>query len=28
LRSVKNVFDDKYVIPGAGAFEVAAAVNL
>jgi T-complex protein 1 subunit zeta len=28
LRSVKNVFDDKFIIPGAGAFEIAAAVNL
>jgi len=28
LRSVKNVFDDKYVIPGAGAFEVACCGHL
>lgn len=28
LRAVKNVYDDKHVIPGAGAFEIAAAVNL
>mmetsp|Transcript_17433 Transcript_17433/g.2415 ORF Transcript_17433/g.2415 Transcript_17433/m.2415 type:complete len:152 (-) Transcript_17433:433-888(-) len=28
LRAVKNVYDDRCVIPGAGAFEIAAAVNL
>lgn len=28
LRAVKNVFDDKSVIPGAGSFEIAAYVNL
>ena len=24
MRAVKNVYDDKCVIPGAGAFEIAA----
>jgi len=28
LRSVKNVYDDKAVVPGAGSFEVAASVHL
>lgn len=28
LRAVKNVFDDKSVIAGAGAFEVACSINL
>ena len=28
LRAVKNVFDDKCVIPGAGSFEIACADNL
>ena len=28
LRSVKNVYDDKSVVPGAGSFEVAASVHL
>jgi T-complex protein 1 subunit zeta len=28
LRAVKNVYDDGYVIPGAGAFEVATAEAL
>jgi len=28
LRSVKNVYDDRCVIPGAGSFEVAASVHL
>jgi T-complex protein 1 subunit zeta len=28
LRAVKNVLDDQSVIPGAGAFEVAASVHL
>ena len=28
LRAVKNVYDDKSVIPGAGAFEVAAYCHL
>lgn len=28
LRAVKNVYDDKCVIPGAGAFEVAAYTHL
>lgn len=28
LRSVKNVYDDKSVVPGAGSFEIAANVHL
>lgn len=28
LRSVKNVFDDKCVIPGAGAFEISCSEHL
>ena len=28
LRAVKNAIEDKRVVPGAGAFEVAAAANL
>jgi T-complex protein 1 subunit zeta len=28
LRAVKNVLDDKSVIPGAGAFEIAAYEEL
>lgn len=28
LRAVKNTIEDKFVVPGAGAFEVAAAANL
>jgi len=28
LRAVRNTIDDKCVIPGAGAFEVAASQNL
>ncbi|KAI8467425.1 MAG: chaperonin complex component [Monoraphidium minutum] len=28
LRAVKNVIDDKAVVPGAGAFELAAAAHL
>ena len=28
LRSVKNVYDDKAVVPGAGSFEVAASLHL
>jgi T-complex protein 1 subunit zeta len=28
LRAIKNTMDDKSVIPGAGAFEIAAAENL
>lgn len=28
LRSVKNVYDDQCVVPGAGSFEVAACVHL
>jgi T-complex protein 1 subunit zeta len=28
LRSVKNVYDDKTVVPGAGSFEIAASVHL
>jgi len=28
LRAVKNVYDDKCVIPGAGAFEIAAYCHL
>jgi T-complex protein 1 subunit zeta len=28
LRAVKNTLDDKSVVPGAGAFEVAAAEHL
>jgi len=28
LRSVKNVYDDKSVVPGAGSFEVAANIHL
>lgn len=28
LRAVKNVYDDKAVIPGAGSFEVAAYIHL
>ncbi len=28
MRAVKNALDDKCVIAGAGAFEVAAYVNL
>ena len=28
LRSVKNVYDDQSVIPGAGSFEIAASVHL
>jgi len=28
LRAVKNAIDDKCVIPGAGAFEIAASVHL
>jgi len=28
LRSVKNVYDDKSVVPGAGSFEIGASVHL
>jgi len=28
LRSVKNVYDDKSVVPGAGSFEIAANLHL
>jgi len=28
LRAVKNSIEDRFVVPGAGAFEVAAAANL
>jgi T-complex protein 1 subunit zeta len=28
LRAVKNTIDDKAVVPGAGAFEVAACAQL
>ena len=28
LRAVKNVYDDKAVVPGAGSFEVACSVHL
>jgi T-complex protein 1 subunit zeta len=28
LRAVKNAIEDKCVIPGAGAFEIAAHVHL
>lgn len=28
MRAVKNVYDDKAVIPGAGSFEIAAYVHL
>ncbi len=28
LRAVKNAIEDRAVVPGAGAFEVAAAINL
>jgi T-complex protein 1 subunit zeta len=28
LRAVKNVYDDKCVVPGAGSFEVAANIHL
>ena len=28
LRAVKNTMDDASVVPGAGAFEVAAAMHL
>ena len=28
LRSVKNVYDDQSVVPGAGSFEIAANVHL
>lgn len=28
LRAVKNVFDDKSVVPGAGSFEIACNVHL
>jgi len=28
LRAVKNVYDDKAVVPGAGSFEVACSVRL
>jgi T-complex protein 1 subunit zeta len=28
LRAVKNVYDDKAVVPGAGSFEIACSVRL
>ena len=28
LRSVKNVYDDKSILPGAGSFEIAAHERL
>ena len=28
LRSVKNVYDDKAIVPGAGSFEIAANLHL
>ena len=28
LRAVKNVYDDKAVVPGAGSFEIACSVHL
>lgn len=28
LRAVKNAIEDQAVVPGAGAFEIAAAMNL
>ena len=28
LRAVKNVYDDKAVVPGAGSFEVACNLHL
>lgn len=28
LRAVKNVYDDKSVVPGAGSFEVACCLHL
>ena len=28
LRAVTNAIEDKFIVPGAGAFEVAACENL
>ncbi len=28
LRAVKNVYDDKAVVPGAGSFEIACNIHL
>lgn len=28
MRAVKNVYDDKSVVPGAGSFEIACSVHL
>lgn len=28
LRAVKNVYDDKAVVPGAGSFEIACSLRL
>lgn len=28
MRAVKNVYDDKAVVPGAGSFEVACCLHL
>jgi T-complex protein 1 subunit zeta len=28
LRAVKNVYDDKSVVPGAGSFEIACNIHL
>lgn len=28
LRAVKNVYDDKSVVPGAGSFQVACNIHL
>lgn len=28
LRAVKNVYDDKAVVPGAGSFEIACSLHL
>jgi len=28
LRAVKNVYDDKSVVPGAGSFEIACNAHL